>query len=64
MSDHTLQDTPKMFFLLKYDIVFKSSYFPSTVIEWKKIDKKIEKSKNLKIQKKKKIYTATLKHNL
>ena len=42
---------------------FKSSYFPSTVIEWKKIDKKIEKSKNLKIQKKK-IYTATLKHNL
>ena len=43
---------------------FKSSYFPSTVIEWKKIDKKIEKSKNLKIQKKKNIYTATLKHNL
>ena len=36
---------------------FKSSYFPSTVIEWKKIDKKIEKSKNLKIQKKKNLYS-------
>ena len=32
-------------------LFFKSSYFPSTVIEWKKIDKNIEKSKNLKIQK-------------
>ena len=36
---------------------FKSSYFPSTVIEWKKIDKKIEKSKNLKIQKKNNLYS-------
>ena len=32
-------------------LFFKSSYFLSTVIEWKKIDKNIEKSKNLKIQK-------------
>ena len=40
---------------------FKSSYFPSTVIEWKKIEKKIEKSKNLKIQKKKKNLYSHLK---
>ena len=42
-----------MSFLLKSEMIFlKSSFFPSTVIEWKKIDKNIRKSESLNIFKK------------
>ena len=40
LGDHTLEETLKIFLLLKrHMIFFKNSFFPSTIIEWKKIDK-------------------------
>ena len=42
-----------MFLLLKWDMIFlKNSFVPSTVIEWKKINKNIWKSESLNIFKK------------
>ena len=42
-----------MFFLLKSDMIsFKIIFFPSTVIEWNKVDKNIRKSESLNIFKK------------
>ena len=42
----------KMFLLLKWHYFLKNSFFPSTVIEWNKIDKNIRKSESLNIFKK------------
>ena len=52
-------------FKLRHDF-FKNSFFPSTVIEWNKIDKNIRKSEKVLISLKKqfKIYTAISKQSL
>ena len=51
-------------FKVRHDF-FKNSFFPSTAIEWNKIDKNIRKSESLNIFKKKKIkiYTAISKQS-
>ena len=58
LADHTLQDTSKLFLLLKWDMTFfENSLFPSTVIEWNKTDKNIRKPESLNIFK-----NSILKH--
>ena len=48
----------------KWDIIFKNSFFPSTVIEWNMIDKNIRKLESLISLKYFKIYTAISKQYL
>ena len=68
LEDHTLPDTylenvPP--FKVSHAF-FENSFFPSTVIEWNKIDKIIRKSESLNIFEKSilKIYTAISKQSL